>query len=609
MSLASLRVRLLILVLLAFVPAFGLLVYSALDQRRQSALEVQETALRLARLAASDQGRLIVETRQVLISLARLPQVHGRDASGCNALFASLRSEYPLYANLGAIDQDGRLFCSAIPVEGAVNLADRAYFRRALETGEFTIGDYQVGRVTKRATINVAQPAVDEDKRVQAVVFAALDLDWLNRFVSDARLPAGSTLTVVDGKGTILVRYPDSERWVGKALPEDSIVKTLLQDGAAGVAEATELDGVKRLIGFSQLAGTPATGAVHLTIGVPSATAFAAVNRRLVRNLVVLGVLAVLALVASRFAADAFVIRRVDQLVAATRRLAGGDLSARVEARPGGGELGELARAFDEMAAALERDRDERERNQREMERQRDALYRAERMADLGRLAAGVGHELKNPLAVIAARVELLRLMVEQGGVAPEPVARHVGSLGEASERMKRIMEGLSTYAKPPRPEPQRLDVGELLGSTGELVAYTARKHDVQVTVDVPEKVPAVVGDRSQLMQVLLNLATNAIEAMAETGGRVTLRARAETERVTIEVSDTGPGIEAERLERIWEPFYTSKPDGTGLGLSIVRALVEDQPGAAIIVTSTCGAGTTFTVTMPAATEEPEPHV
>lgn len=604
-SLSSLRSRLFVLVVLALAPAFALLVYTAFEQRRLGVLEVQETALRLARLASSDHGRLIVETRQVLISLAHVPEVRSLDARGCNALFASLLPQYPLYANLGVVDASGRLFCSAVPMEDRLDLSDRAYVRRAIATREFAIGDYQMGRLTKQATINVAQPVLDEGKRVQAVVFAAIDLGSLNRFVTETKLPEGSTLTVVDHNGTVLVRYPEGEQWVGRSIRDTVLVQTILRE-RVGVAEAAEPDGVTSLVGFSPLFGTPTSGEVHVSIAIPSARAFDPVRQLLSRNLVILGAVGVVALLIAQVVASRFVLRPVDQLVAASRRLGAGDLTARVEGGKIGGELGELARAFDEMAAALERDRDEQERNERELAHQREALFRAERLADLGRLAAGIGHELKNPLAVVTGRVELLEQMVSRGQVSPiEPVARHVTSLREATERMRRIMHGLSTYAKPPQPTPQRLEIAPLLTATADLVAYQARTQEVDVRVDVPTGLPPIIADRSQMMQVLVNLATNAIEAMGGGTGALTLRAGSEDGAVRVEVVDTGPGMAPEILGRIWDPFFTTKPEGTGLGLSIVRALVAEQPGAQISARSVAGQGTTFAIAFRAADASP----
>jgi len=232
--------------------------------------------------------------------------------------------------------------------------------------------------------------------------------------------------------------------------------------------------------------------------------------------------------------------------------------------------------------------------------RQLEQRAHQERLAALGRLAAGIAHELKNPLAVIDARLQLLR---RESDALGGPAARHLASLEEASEWMKRIMHGLSTYAKPARSEPQLLDARELLSATRELVAYDARKAGVTVEVEIQGEPPAVLADRSEMMQVLVNLATNAIQAMEPGGGRLTLRAAAAQDAAgrtatVIEVSDTGPGIPEDRRERIWEPFYTTKPDGTGLGLSIVRALVAKQPAAWIDMETRAGVGTTFRITL-----------
>lgn len=609
LSPSSLRVRLLVLVLLALLPAFGLILYTAFEQRRQTALDVQDTALRLARLASSDHGRLITGTHQLFIGLAQLPAVRSRNARECNELLARLMAQYPLYANIGAIDPEGHLYCSGAPIAGPVDLADRAYFRRALATRTFAVGEYQIGRVTGKATINVGYPVLDGNGRVEAVLFAALDLSWLNQFVAQANLPAGSTVTVVDQKGTILVRHPDASRWVGQSLPPSAIGTILAQ--RTGVAEASGLDGVERLFGFAPLLGTPEIGDVYLSIGVPVQTAFGPANRGLARNLGLLGVVALLALGAAWVGGDVFVLRQVNALVDATRRLAAGDLTVRTGVRGGTGEVDHLARAFDEMAAALERDTAERERTHHELQRQREALHQNEKLAALGRLAAGVAHELKNPLAVIAGRVELFQLARNQGRPpSADQLAHSYAALGEAAERMKRIMTGLSIYSKPSKPAPTRLDVTELVSAVRELVAYQARTSKVLMTVDAPAAVPPVLGDRSQLMQVLLNLATNAVEAMAEGGGELTLRTRVEApggplpggapRTVVVEVADTGPGISEDQISRIWDAFYTTKAEGTGLGLSIVRSLVEEQPGATIAVESAPGRGTTFRVAMPA---------
>jgi PAS domain S-box-containing protein len=353
-SFSSLRVRLLLLVLLAVVPALGLILYTASEQRRLAARTVQEQALRLAWTAATDHGQLTEGARQLLIALAQLPAVRGRDPAACSALFADLLKQYPRYANLAAVKPDGDTFCSALPLSGPVSAADRLYFRRAIETRDFAVGEYQIGRVTRKASINFGYPVLDEADRLQAVVVAALDLAWLNRLAAEARLPRNSTFTVIDRQGVILARYPDPEKWIGQFLPEGSIVQTILAQ-REGVREAPDMDGIPRLFTFTPLRGAQGTGDVYVSIGIPRAVAFAEANRILARNLAGLGVVGVLVLVAAWVGADLFILRPVNALISATKRLGGGDLSARTGLPYGQGELGQLARAFDEMAESLAR--------------------------------------------------------------------------------------------------------------------------------------------------------------------------------------------------------------------------------------------------------------
>jgi C4-dicarboxylate-specific signal transduction histidine kinase len=201
----NLRVRFLLMVLLAVLPALGLLIYSANEQQDLDVEEATDEASRLASLAAADQDRLIESTRQLLIVLARLPEVQSGNAAACNALLADLMVDFPAYANLGVIAPDGNVTCSAVPPPGPTNLADRAYFQRAIERKDFAIGEYQTGRITGEATLNCAYPILGDDGQVHAVVYAALRLESLNEFASAASLPQGAILTVIDRSGRALV--------------------------------------------------------------------------------------------------------------------------------------------------------------------------------------------------------------------------------------------------------------------------------------------------------------------------------------------------------------------------------------------------------------------
>jgi putative nucleotidyltransferase with HDIG domain len=234
-----------------------------------------------------------------------------------------------------------------------VNSADRGYFRRAMGLKRFAIGEYQIGRVSGKAAINFAYPVLDAGGQVRAVVFAAVDLGWLNRLAATAALPSGTTLTLVDRRGTVLARYPDPDRWVGRPAPQSAITIRMLAE-RAGAAEARDMDGVPRLYGFTRVRTTDEAGDVYLGVGMPTAAAYAEANRQFVRILLTLGIVGLLTLIVAWLGGSRYILRPVNAVVAAARRLAAGDLSARTGMPAGRGELGQLMRTFDEMAGALE---------------------------------------------------------------------------------------------------------------------------------------------------------------------------------------------------------------------------------------------------------------
>jgi hypothetical protein len=354
MSFGHLRPRLLLLVLLAVLPALVLIVYTSVEHRREATERAQAEALRLARLAAADQERAIDNTRQLLAVLAQLPVVRSGDPDACGAFLAGLLREYPLYANLGVIEPHGIISCSALPTEGTVSVADRTYFRQAVETRDFATGDYQIGRITGKPTLNFGLPVLDAGGEVEWVVFASLDLAWLNEFAAEAQLPEGSTLTVVDRFGTVLVYFPDPDQWVGRSFAREPVGRLMATPGER-LSEAEGADGVDRLYAVTPLgAGEPAAGA-RLSVGIPVEAVVGEADRALVRNLVWLGLVTALALLAAWFGSEVFVLRRVEAVTRAMRRLRAGDLSARTGLRYGYGELDQLARGFDELAASLER--------------------------------------------------------------------------------------------------------------------------------------------------------------------------------------------------------------------------------------------------------------
>lgn len=356
-SLDSLRSRLILLVVLSLLPPIGLTIYGA-RRERQHAINVAESDLqRLTALAAASEAKSIEGVRQFLIALSDMPTLR-QDPESCGAMLRTMLKKNPGYLNLGVLDLNGDLLCSAIPSTNAVNLSDRSNVRKTIATGKFATGDYVFGRVVRKAAINASYPIFDADDKIVAVVFASLDLSALDQFASDIEFPPNAVLITADGNGTIIARKPDPERWVGtRAAPElfDVMVKVRF-----GTAEITGADGIARLHAIAPVGG-PDISNFTVSIGIPTADIVAAANHEQATELVTLMLTAALALVTAWFVANVTIIDRVRALVDAARRIADGHFDTRTGIRYGREEISELARAFDRMADSLQRGAVDRE--------------------------------------------------------------------------------------------------------------------------------------------------------------------------------------------------------------------------------------------------------
>jgi two-component system NtrC family sensor kinase len=235
------------------------------------------------------------------------------------------------------------------------------------------------------------------------------------------------------------------------------------------------------------------------------------------------------------------------------------------------------------------------------------AVARSEKLAAVGRLAAGVVHEINNPLATIAACAEALESRVSEGvygaGEDVDDLREYLQLIRSEAFRCKQITNGLLDFSRARAGQSAPVQIGEVIESAARLVLHQRRGPSVKINVEIAKSLPLVSADEGQLQQAVIILSENAIDAMPE-GGALTLRAaRAEDETggIVIEVSDTGHGIPPEIRERIFDPFFTTKEvgRGTGLGLAVCYGIVTEH-GGRIAVDSTPGGGTTFTIRLPA---------
>lgn len=304
-----------------------------------------------------------------------------------------------------------------------------------------------------------------------------------------------------------------------------------------------------------------------------------------VRDSGVLFAVAVALAVAMALLAARSVIRPIMALIAGTEVVGSGRLDHRIRL-PRRDEFGQLAESFNRMTAELGE-------NQRR-------LVQAQKMASLGRLAAGVAHEINNPIGVIMGYANMLA----KDPALPETAREDLRTIEEEARQCKRIVEDLLALSRPGESSDEEIDVADLIRKVAERARRAAPHCEVEAAAAPPESGLRVRGDRDKLRQVLDNLARNAAEALPDSGGRLALRARREGEgesaRVVVEVEDNGVGMNEEQCEHVFDPFYSTKSGGTGLGLWIAYSIVQSHRGA-ISVRSAPGEGATFTIALPAA--------
>ncbi len=591
LKLNSLRSRLLLLVALAVAPSVLMTVYTGWKERQNATEAAQENLQRLTNLAAINEAESLRSARQLLRDMSDIPDLLD-NADKCSALLRTLLKRNPNFANLGLIRLDGYVACSAVPSARPVNLADRVHFKKAISERKFIAGNYVFGRVIQKHTINLTYPVTNEDGDVIAVVFAALDLAALDKFIGGINLARGSILITTDNDGNIISRRPDPEQWFGLKISEE--MAQVIAQPERRPTILTGPDGVSRLHAFANI-GTPDISSYTVTIGIPVEDIVASARRDQAMALVTLAMMMIVALLATWFVGNFMIVRRVKALVTTAEKIASGDLNARTGIQYGREEISYLARALDEMAEALQRKNQERDKAE-------DGLRAADRRKD--EFLAMLAHELRNPLAPISNAARILKLsdvdaphIRETSDIIARQVAHMTGLVDDLLD-VSRVTRGLITLSR------EQLDLRGVVAAAVEQAQalIDARGHDLVIAI--PSGPAWVCGDRMRLIQIIANLLNNAAKYTPD-GGKIRLSIEADDNAWLICVKDSGVGISAGLLPHIFELFSQADrtPDraqgGLGLGLALVKSLVELHGGIVSAYSTGVGMGSEFTLQLP----------
>lgn len=571
----SILARLIVLVVLALIPAIVAQVINAEALGRDRRAEIRTIALQAAEIDNAALAGIIGGIRHSLAGLAELAPVRDFDRRGCNSLFSALAQEYPHDVSIGAADIHGAVFCSSAPNLPSAMIADRDYFRGAIETNRFSVGKFAVSRLTGDDVIHFAYPIHGANDKITGAVVAALTLHGLADTLKRSPLRSGMTLIVTDRAGTVLVRLPERTGWVGRTLPKAELA--MINRPGAGVVETRDIAGQRAIVGFVPITVPPPN--IYVLLSIDEKVAFQAIDKATWRSAALMLLTFALALLIAWLVGVRFIRRPVRHLLAATRRWQDGDYAARANLTDHSSEIGELGQAFDQMAARLQR-----------REQQVAAASRAKNI-----VLATAGHDLRQPLQIIAMGLSTLARKPLN-----EAETRHVKRMDAALDRVTAALDTLV--------EASRLQFGGIEPHYRDFAIATVLEEVRDQWLPRVEakglrfrmrSTDAVIrSDPEMLRTILNNLVANAIK-YTERGG-VLVMCRRRQAKLLIDVTDTGIGIPADQLKVIFTEFQqlNSQYEGFGLGLWIVQGTAE-LLGHRITVRSRSGCGTRFAIEVP----------
>ena len=352
----SIRKQFYLMALILALPAVVLLIHSGLDKRSEDMEEAQEDILQLTESIASEQQNLVAGAQQLMSVIAQLPDVRNHDTAKAQRILSGTIAANPQYSNIIIADRTGTIWASAVPAKSAVSIADRRFFKAALATGRFSSGEYTTSRISGRPMINFGLPYKNRNGEVAGVIAVNFGLEYLREILENMKFPPGASYLTTDRNGVILTRGINPSKTVGQRLASADF-KQMQEGPVAGDHRITGVDGIEQFSYYSKLfLKGERTPCLYVRSAMPVKDVMAHANKALFVNLAFFAPFMLLAFILVWIICKYSFLDRISILLTASQRLAGGDLQARVHHLVKGGELGELGRAFDAMAGALEQD-------------------------------------------------------------------------------------------------------------------------------------------------------------------------------------------------------------------------------------------------------------
>ncbi len=547
-SVKSLRMRLNLIVLLTVVPAWVLVLYTAAEQRSLEQEVIYQNALMLTRAIADEEYQMLRSARTTLSIMAELVSHAGNSERRACGGFDGFLKNSPQYLQLGVLSPDGRVSCRAGAAGPARPFSDYGWFVETVRSRKLTLGATRVEMIDGRPAIYAARPVIDETGGVVRVVYAALNLDWVSRpaFRILGHLPEGATLVQIDPAQGQLVYDSDSRRWTEAKALDETLVRSVTDRGSGVISDE---DGGKkaRIYAFASLS-SPLKGGrtVSAVLVLPKARAFAASNRILSRNLILLGLVALAAIVVVWVTADRFFLRPLESMAAASQRLAEGDLDTRIGDISSADELRRLARSFDDMAQALQTRMVREQEAKRQLESSREQLRNLTgylqdvREQERTRIARELHDDFGQSLTILKFDLSWMKKRLPSGA---DQIVEKLGAMGQVIDSALETMHAVTAELRPVILDDFGLSAA-LEWQTEEFKNRTGIDCRIETDPDLPE-VPHNLA--TAVFRIFQETLTN-IMRHAE-AGRVDVRLKKDGAALVLEVEDDGRGITEEQIK------------------------------------------------------------
>lgn len=613
----SIRKKLVILVLLATMPVFLVLLFTALQNRHDSVKHAERDTTLYLNGFVEIQRRITNSTQTLLSTVASIPDISMLDAEKSRIVLETLLETNPIYTNAILVDLEGNVIAAGKNNASAqkINFRDRKQFKEAIAFKGFSSGEFVIGKSSQKAIFPFGMAVLNNQGDVIGAIIIGINLVHYGELFERGNYPTSTFFGICDHNGTRLFRYPINDSIdIGKPI-QKKVFNSVASSGQKGSVVALASDGKKRVVVYEplRLMDNSKTPYIYMFMGFDYEQLQEKANSTLIRLLVTSLLSLALALFIAWFVGGRNVARLIDKLSIVTRKFSQGEKDVTSNIDYSDGEIGGLAQSFDSMTDII-RQR-EGEKNQLEIQ-----LHQIYKMEAIGTLAGGIAHDFNNILSIIIGYTD----MAKEDAPPGTDSEKYLENVSIAANRAKDLVKQILAFSRQGKAERLPIKLQPLV-KEGLKMLRSSIPTTISITDEIDPKSRAVLADPTQVHQILMNLCTNAYHAMENTGGTLSVSLKttiikendqkmvfhlAPGEYVEVIVSDSGEGIGPDVIDKIFDPYFTTKEigKGTGMGLAIIHGIMKEY-GGAIIVESMLGQGATFHIYFPAVKDDAVPKV